>query len=102
VADPTTDEGRERIDAMIRTDDGFELAEVDLAIRGQGTVFGARQSGLTDLRLSDILRDTNELIAARREAFALVDEDPHLENHSEIGREVRALLGDEVEWLFRS
>ncbi len=102
VADPTTDEGEARIDAMLRTDDGFELAEIDLAIRGQGTVFGARQSGLTDLRLSDILRDTNELVAARREAFALVDQDPHLRSHREIREEVRALLGDAVEWLFRS
>ncbi len=102
VADPATDEGKARIDAMVRTDDGFELAEIDLAIRGQGTVFGARQSGLTDLQLSDILRDTDELIAARREAFALVDQDPHLRHHREIREEVRALLGDEVEWLFRS
>lgn len=102
ITDPTTDEGRERIDAMVRTDDGFELAEIDLAIRGQGTVFGARQSGLTDLRLSDILRDKEELIAARREAFALVGRDPRLEDHPEIRTEVRALLGDDVEWLFRS
>lgn len=102
VADPTTDEGAARIEAMVRTDDGFELAEIDLAIRGQGTVFGARQSGLTDLRLSDILRDTEELIAARREAFSLVEDDPHLSEHPDIRREVRALLGDAVEWLFRS
>jgi ATP-dependent DNA helicase RecG len=102
VAEPTTDEGAARIEAMVSTDDGFQLAEIDLAIRGQGTVFGARQSGLTDLRLADILRDREELVAATREAFSLVDRDPHLEAHQEIGDEVRALLGDEVEWLFRS
>ncbi len=102
VADPGTDEGRERIDAMVRTDDGFELAEVDLAIRGQGTVFGAKQSGLSDLRLADILRDQDLLIAARREAFRLVTEDPGLQDHPDIADEVRVLLGDAVAWLFVS
>ncbi len=102
VADPTTEEGSARLEAMVTTDDGFELAEIDLAIRGQGTVFGARQSGLSDLRLSDILRDTDELIAARKEAFSLVGADPQLDAHRDIRDEVMAFLGDEVEWLFRS
>ena len=102
VVDPSTDESRARIEAMVASDDGFELAEVDLQIRGQGTVFGARQSGLSDLRLSDILRDKDELVAARREAFALVDNDPDLSDHQGVRTEVRALLGDAVEWLFRS
>ncbi|NIA25863.1 MAG: ATP-dependent DNA helicase RecG [Gammaproteobacteria bacterium] len=102
VADPSTEEGRTRIEAMVAIDDGFELAEIDLRIRGQGTVFGARQSGLSDLRLSDILRDKDELVAARREAFTLVDQDPDLSDHPDVRREVRALLGDDVEWLFRS
>jgi len=102
VADPSTEEGMARIEAMVASDDGFELAEIDLQIRGQGTVFGARQSGLSDLRLSDILRDKDELIAARREAFTLVDQDPDLSDHPDVRTEVRALLGDAVEWLFRS
>lgn len=102
IADPTTEEGEARIAAMVSTTDGFRLAEEDLRIRGQGTVFGARQSGLTDLRIGDILRDHEELIAARREAFALVDADPKLETHPEIRDEIRALLGEAVEWLFIS
>ncbi len=87
---------------MVSTDDGFRLAEEDLRIRGQGTVFGARQAGMSDLKLADILRDMDTLIVARREAFALVAEDPELSAHPEIAREVRALLGDAVEWLFIS
>lgn len=102
VADPSTEEGAARIEAMVASDDGFELAEVDLRIRGQGTVFGARQSGMSDLRISDILRDKEELVAARREAFALVDQDPDLGDHPAVRAEVRALLGDAAEWLFRS
>ncbi len=102
IADPTTDDGQARLAAMVASNDGFRLAEEDLRIRGQGTVFGARQSGLSDLRVGDILRDTDLLVNARREAFALVDTDPGLGDHPLIRDEVRALLGEDVEWLFRS
>ena len=102
LADPATKDGAERIDAMVRLSDGFRLAEEDLRIRGHGTVFGARQSGFSDLRVADILRDRSELASARREAFDLVGRDPTLDSHPAIRDEVRALLGDAVEWLFRS
>ncbi len=102
VAEPTTEEGQARIAAMLETTDGFRLAEEDLRIRGQGTVFGARQSGMADLKLADILRDAEALVTARREAFALVAADPDLSAHAEIRDEVRALLGDGVQWLFIS
>lgn len=102
VADPTTTEGEERLAAMVATTDGFRLAEEDLRIRGQGTVFGTRQAGMKDLKMADILRDYELLVEARREAFALVAADPWLDDHPEAAEEVRALLGAEVEWLFRS
>lgn len=102
LADPTTTEGEQRLAAMVGTTDGFRLAEEDLRIRGQGTVFGTRQSGVKDLRLADILRDFDLLVAARRDAFALVDSDPSLADHGDLAEEVRAMLGEEVEWLFVS
>ncbi len=102
VADPTTPDGEARIAAMVETTDGFRLAEEDLRIRGQGTVFGARQAGLADLKLADILRDAATLVAAREEAFALVAADPELADHPHIRDEVRALLGEDVAWLFMS
>ena len=101
VADPTTPEAEQRLAAMVDTTDGFRLAEEDLRIRGQGTVFGERQAGVKDLKLADILRDTDLLVEARREAFALVDADPHLRRHPDLAEEVRAMLGEDVEWLFR-
>ncbi len=102
ISDPTTEEGGARVAAMVATTDGFELANTDLEIRGQGTLFGMRQSGMTDLRLADILRDFDLLVAARREAFALVDAHPDLSAHPELVAEIRALLGEEVAWLFVS
>jgi hypothetical protein len=55
-----------------------------------------------DLRLADVLGDFDLLAAARRDAFALVDGDPRLTEHPELAEEVRAMLGDSVEWLFMS
>jgi len=102
LADPTTTEGEERLTAMVGTNDGFRLAEEDLRIRGQGTVFGTRQSGIKDLKLADILSDFETLTLARRDAFALVDSDPTLSGHPDLRDEVAAMLGDEAEWLFVS
>jgi ATP-dependent DNA helicase RecG len=102
MADPTTPEGEQRIAAMVETHDGFRLAEEDLRIRGQGTVFGARQAGMKDLKLADILSDAETLIQARKEAFALVARDPGLGAHPAIRDEVRSLLGEDVDWLFIS
>jgi ATP-dependent DNA helicase RecG len=102
VAEPTTTEGEERIAAMVATNDGFRIAEEDLRIRGQGTVFGARQSGMTDLKLADLLRDLDTLVTARKEALALVANDPDLAEHPDLAEEVHLLLGDDAEWLERS
>lgn len=102
VAEPSTPESEQRIAAMTATTDGFRLAEEDLRIRGQGTVFGVRQAGMPDLKIADILADMDTLVSARREAFALVAADPGLAEHPAIAAEVRALLGDEVDWLLIS
>jgi ATP-dependent DNA helicase RecG len=102
ISDADSEDAAERLAAMVATNDGFELAEADLRIRGQGTVFGERQSGMADLRIADLFRDFELLVAARRDAFAIVDSDPELTGHPDLADEVRAVLGESVEWLFKS
>jgi ATP-dependent DNA helicase RecG len=103
-ADPQTDEGRARMEAISRTNDGFELANEDLRIRGEGTVFDARQSGLSDLKLARLIDDFDWVRRARADAFALVEADPELAGaaHLRLRQEVLARLGDgRAEWLAR-
>jgi ATP-dependent DNA helicase RecG len=101
-ADPTTPEGEERVAAMAASIDGFDLAEKDLEIRGAGEVFGERQSGFSDLKLGRIPRDEAIVMDARRVAEAILDHDPDLVGHAQLREEVEDLLGDDVEFLFKS
>ena len=67
-----------RLDTMVKTTDGFEIAEVDLSLRGAGEYFGTRQSGMPDLKIADLVHDRELLLLARKDAFHLVDQDPQL------------------------
>lgn len=73
-----TPEGQERLQAFVRTSDGFALAEIDAKIRGSGEMFGTRQHGDTELRLAALPRDADLLNQARRDALALLVEDARL------------------------
>jgi ATP-dependent DNA helicase RecG len=67
-----SEQGEERLDAMVRTQDGFELAELDLQMRGPGEFFGTRQAGLPDFREANLLRDRQVLELAKQEAARFV------------------------------
>ena len=74
----SSEDAKRRIAAMTRTNDGFEIAEVDLSVRGPGDFFGTRQSGLPEFRVADLVRDGAVLVEARQDALALIARDPKL------------------------
>lgn len=101
-AGATTD-AEERLQAVERSTDGFELAEVDLELRGEGTILGTRQKGVTDLKLASLRRDRDLVMRAREVAFDIVDRDHNLADHPDLAEEIRALVDDDDrEFLFKS
>jgi ATP-dependent DNA helicase RecG len=90
-----TPDAEDRLQALVRTQDGFVLAEVDLDIRGEGTIMGERQKGRNDLKLASLRRDREWVARAREAAIELVDDDPGLSNHAQLLAEVEAFLDDE-------
>jgi ATP-dependent DNA helicase RecG len=67
-----SEEGERRLDAMVKTSDGFQIAELDLELRGPGEFFGTRQAGMPDFRIANIIRDRQLLEAAKLEAAAVI------------------------------
>jgi ATP-dependent DNA helicase RecG len=95
-------DARARVDAMVRTTDGFELADEDLRLRGEGTLFDTKQSGMPDLRLARLAHDMPLVARARARAFALIDDDPSLDRHPDLLDELRHRFERSIDWLFRS
>jgi ATP-dependent DNA helicase RecG len=103
-SDPATEEGRARMRAIAETNDGFRLADEDLRIRGEGTVFDARQSGLSDLKIARLVEDFAWVPKARADAFAVVQADPDLRapEHATLRAELTARFADgQAAWLSR-
>ena len=102
VGEATTPDGEARLEALVRTTDGFELAEVDLDLRGEGTIMGERQKGRNDLRLASLRRDREWVLRAREVAEEIVAADPTLEAHPGLAEELPLFLGDdEAEFLLK-
>jgi ATP-dependent DNA helicase RecG len=103
LGDEASPDAGERLAALERSTDGFELAEVDLELRGEGTILGVRQKGATDLKLASLRRDKGLVATAREVAFDLVDRDPGLDSLPDLADEIRLLLDDEdLQFLFKS
>jgi len=90
-----TPDALSRLETMARTTDGFEIAEMDLNIRGAGQIFGTRQAGVPEFRFADLRRDEDLVVAAREDALSLLAGDPKLRRHELLAAQVSAL---EANW----
>ncbi len=96
ISDAEGDAAKQRFEIMTKTNDGFQIAEKDLELRGPGDFFGARQSGLPTLRIADLMTDSRIMYAAGRDAKRIVAGDPFLSapEHAALKRGVEKLFAD--------
>jgi ATP-dependent DNA helicase RecG len=90
------------VEALIESTDGFVLAEVDLELRGEGTLMNTAQKGSSDLKLASLRTDRDLIEWARQAAFDIVGQDPTLEKHVALRDELALLLSpQDEEFLFK-
>jgi ATP-dependent DNA helicase RecG len=92
---PAGHPGRARLDAVAATSDGFELSELDLSLRREGTILGGQQHGRSDLKLLSLVRDRDLIGTAREQATRIVDADPELLDHPPLAAAVKRLVATE-------
>ena len=91
TAGKISEEGERRLDAMVRTSDGFQIAELDLELRGPGEFFGTRQSGLPSFQIANLMRDRDLLELAKREAQGILADNQSEVSQAEIDRAIREM-----------
>jgi ATP-dependent DNA helicase RecG len=101
---PETGSSQARLEALLETNDGFELADRDLTIRGEGQVMGARQAGVPELKLARLARDRKTLVRARELAAGILADDPGLAapTNAPLRMAVEAAFGHQLAWLLKA
>ena len=103
VGEAATAEAEARLQAVVDSTDGFHLAEVDLDLRGEGTIMGERQKGRNDLRLASLRRDKEWVTKARSVAIEIIDSDAEMSDLPALADEVEFMLGgSDAEFLLKS
>ncbi|TXK37253.1 ATP-dependent DNA helicase RecG [Pontibacter qinzhouensis] len=93
-------DSKTRLETMVRTNNGFEIADIDLKLRGPGDLMGTQQSGVLDLLISDLAKDAPILQEARAAAQRILEQDPQLEQdqHQNIRKHIQSLSANAVNW----
>ena len=98
--DEISDDGKERINTMVQTTDGFKIAEKDMELRGPGNMSGTQQSGIVELKCADLVQDQKVMEKAREEAARMLEEDPGLEEkeNKPVRREIERIAERQKDW----
>ena len=101
VSDSKGPVARQRFEALCSTDDGFELADIDLALRGAGDVTGKRQHGMATFRVADLVRDLGIIELAKKDVTRIMAEDPTLESpqYATLRKRLDRLRGEYEKWV---
>lgn len=93
-------EGRKRLDAMVNTNDGFEIANFDLKLRGPGDIQGTQQSGMLDFKIADIAKDEKLIAYTRNLALQILNEDSNLSKpeHRRLAQTLSKMFKNEINW----
>lgn len=94
----STEDSRKRLEVMVRTTDGFIIAEEDLKIRGQGEFFGTKQSGMPDFKVTNLFRDSKILDDARIEAFSFIEKNKTLSGYPGLKKSFMDFWGKRIEF----
>lgn len=94
------EDAKKRIATMVETNDGFKISEVDLKLRGPGDIMGTQQSGILNLKLSDLSKDAQIVKLARQKATELIEKDPQfaLKEHQALARRLKEVLRSKPNW----
>ena len=97
ITKESSEVAKQRAQIMVDSQDGFYIAEQDLALRGPGEIFGTRQHGVPDLLIADLAKHAKILIEVKKEADLIIDEDPYLLSEKYVGLKKRIinLFGDD-------
>jgi ATP-dependent DNA helicase RecG len=98
--DKLSKESKKRMATMVRTQDGFEIAEVDLELRGPGDIMGTQQSGILDLKIADLVKDNHLVVTAREKAREILQKDPNLKlpENKIIRQKIISILKEKPNW----
>jgi len=99
-----SEEAKTRLQTMTQTNDGFKIAEVDLKLRGPGDLMGTQQSGILNLKIADVIKDSSLLSSARHYAIKILKKDPNLEKpeHAKLKAQFLKLTQNKFKWNYIS